>query len=87
MFDGEEDKTMWVFLEEQFGGKVSTCFGFLVAQYFVGQWWRFGGFPYGRQLSGSVAELVSVVIVVTDEVRDLVEGLACDNVQCARGAW
>jgi len=72
---------MGIFLKEWLRGKVSLYFGFLVARYFFGrQRRRFDGFPRGRRVSGGGAKLFPVVAIVTDEVRDLAEGLVRDDV-------
>ena len=80
MLDGEEDEAVWIFLTEWFGGKMALDFGFFVMRYFFGQRWSFGGFLYGRQVSGIPAKVFPVVAVVTDEVRDLAKGLVRDGV-------
>jgi len=81
MLDGEEEKTMGIFLKEWLRGKVSLYFSFLVAGYFFGRRRRrFDGFPRGRRVSGGGAKLFPVVAVVTDELRDLAEGLVRDDV-------
>ena len=80
MLDGEEDEAMWIFLKEWLGGKMALYFGFFVTRYFFGRRRRFGGFPHGRRVSGGPAEIFPVVAVVTDEVRDLAEGLVRDGV-------
>ncbi len=41
---------------------------------------EFGGFSYGRRVSGGPAKVFPVVAVVTDEVRDLAKGLVRDGV-------
>ena len=80
MLDGEEDEAMWIFLKEWLGGKMALYFGFFVMRYFFGRRRRFGGFPHGRRVSGGPAKVFPVVAVVTDEVRDLAEGLVRDGV-------
>ncbi len=81
MLDGEEDKVMRIFLKEWFGGKMALYFGFFVTRYFFGRWRGFGGFHCGQRVSGSLStEAFPVVIVVTDEVYDLAEGLVRDDV-------
>jgi hypothetical protein len=81
VLDGEEDKTMGVCLEEQLGGEIAFSFGILVTQDLSAHRWRFFySFPGGRGVSGVVAELIPVVAVLADEVRDLAEGLVGDDV-------
>ncbi len=71
---------MWIFLKERLGGKMALYFGFFVMRYFLGRRRRFGGFPHGRRVGGGPAKVFPVVAVVTDEVRDLAEGLVRDGV-------
>ena len=80
MLDGEEDEAVWIFLKEWFGGKMALDSGFFVMRYFFGRRRSFGGFPYGRRVSGGPAKVFPVVAVVTDEVRDLAKGLVRDGV-------
>ena len=81
VLDGEEDKTMGVCLEEQLGGKIAFSFGILVTRDLLAHRWRFfHSFPGGQGVSGVMAELIPVVAILADEVRDLAEGLVGDVV-------
>ena len=65
---------------------MSLYFSFLVAGYFFGRRRRrFDGFPRSRRVGGGGAKLFPVVAIVTDEVRDLAEGLVRDDVLKGHG--
>ncbi len=78
MLDGEEDKTIWAYLEERFGSKTAINFGnFLFRLLFRHSCLR------GSLLEGSSSvcvrtKFVPVIAIVANEVCNLAEGLVCD---------
>ncbi len=76
--DGEEDKTIWVYLEERFGSKTAINFGnFLFCLLFWSSCLR-GSFREGSSSVRVCTEFIPVVAVVANEVCNLAEGLVCD---------
>ena len=78
MVDGEEDKTVWVYLEEWFGSKTAINFGnFLFRLLFRCSCHR-GGLLEGSSSVPVRTKFIPVVAVVTNDVCNLAEGLVCD---------
>ena len=76
--NGEEDETIWVYLEERFGSKASFHFGIFV---FCLLLWGFRLRDDLRDDLSSVrarTEFIPVIAVVANEVCNLAEGLVCD---------
>ena len=78
MVNGEEDKTVWVYLEEQFGSKTAINFGnFLFRLLFRRSCCR-GSLLEGSSSGRVRTKFIPVVAVVANEVCNLAEGLVCD---------
>ena len=78
MVDGEEDKMIWVYLEEWFGREIAINFGnFLFCLLFRRSCHR-GGLLEGSSSVRVCTKFIPVVAVVTNEVCNLAEGLVCD---------
>ena len=78
MVNGEEDETIWVYLEERFGSKTSIHFGHFLFRLLL---WRFflrGGLLDGSSSVCACTEFIPVIAIVVNEVCNLVEGLVCD---------
>jgi hypothetical protein len=81
VLDGEEKETMGIYLEKWLSSEVACSFGGLVARNHMAHRQRgLTGFLCGRRAGCVVAEFVPVIAILTDEVRDLAEGLICDDV-------
>ena len=76
MVNGEEDETIWVYLEERFGSKTSIHFGNFL---FCSLLWRFrlrgAGLLDGSSSVRACTEFIPVIAVVANEVCNLAEGL------------
>jgi len=85
--NGEEDETIWVYLEERFGSKTSVPFGNFL---FCSLLWRFclrgAGLLDGSSSVRARTEFIPVIPIVANEVCDLTEGLVCDWVFDWHGA-
>jgi hypothetical protein len=85
VLDGEDDETMAICLEKWFGSKMSFGLGSLVLQYSLSRRQHFLGFHCGT--GGVRAELVPIIAIVPDEVRDLAEGLVHYDVFKQHGGY
>ena len=81
VLDGEEKETMGIYLEKWLSSEVACSFGGLVARNLMTHRRRgLTGFLCGRRAGCVVAEFFPVIAILTDEVRDLAEGLIRDDV-------
>ena len=78
MVNGEEDKMIWVYLEERFRSKTSVHFGNFMFRSLL---WHFrlrGGLLDCLSRVRARTEFIPVITIVANEVCNLAEGLVCN---------
>ena len=78
MGDGEEDKTIWVYLEERFGSKTAINFSNFVFRLLFRHSSLRDSLLEGSSSVRVCTKFIPVIAIVPNEVCNLTEGLVCD---------
>jgi hypothetical protein len=78
VLNGEEDKTIWVYLEKRFGSETAINFGNFLFCLLFRRFCLRGSLLDGSSSFRVRTKFIPVVAVVVNEVCNLAEGLVCD---------